>query len=96
MSEIQEQLRQALTMERYPRSAAYDPQCVVDNLMGHWLRWLEACDLAGRGFEPDATMLRADGDDLLGLTRVVARRPGSAQGHHPERVGAPQECADES
>jgi cyclopropane fatty-acyl-phospholipid synthase-like methyltransferase len=37
-----------------------------------WLRWLEACNLVGRGYEPDETMLRADGGDLLGLTRVVA------------------------
>jgi len=39
-----------------------------------WLRWLDACDLVGRGYEPDAKMLRADGGDLLGLTRLVAHR----------------------
>ncbi|TDD29528.1 methyltransferase domain-containing protein [Kribbella turkmenica] len=38
-----------------------------------WLRWLEACNLVGRGYEPDETMLRADGGRLLGLTRVVAQ-----------------------
>jgi SAM-dependent methyltransferase len=41
-----------------------------------WLRWLEACNLVGRGYGPDETMLRADGGDLLGLTRVVAQRAG--------------------
>jgi cyclopropane fatty-acyl-phospholipid synthase-like methyltransferase len=39
-----------------------------------WLRWLEACDLVGRGFEPDAEMLRADRGELLGFSRVVAHR----------------------
>jgi cyclopropane fatty-acyl-phospholipid synthase-like methyltransferase len=39
-----------------------------------WLRWLEACELVGKGYEPDETMLRADGGELLGLTRVVATR----------------------
>lgn len=39
-----------------------------------WLRWLEACDLVGRGFEPDAEMLRADRGRLLGFTRVLAHR----------------------
>lgn len=37
-----------------------------------WLRWLEACDLVGRGHEPDAELLRADVDTLLGFTRVAA------------------------
>jgi hypothetical protein len=36
-----------------------------------WLRWLEACALVRKGYE---TMLRADGGELLGLTRVVATR----------------------
>jgi len=39
-----------------------------------WLRWLEACNLVDRGYEPDETMLRADGGNLLGLARVVAHR----------------------
>ncbi|MGW0230608.1 SAM-dependent methyltransferase [Actinopolymorpha singaporensis] len=39
-----------------------------------WLRWLDACELVGRGHEPDARMLRADGGDLLGFTRVLAHR----------------------
>jgi SAM-dependent methyltransferase len=39
-----------------------------------WLRWLEACDLVGKGYEPDAKMLREDGGDLLGLVRLLARR----------------------
>ncbi|HEY0691236.1 MAG TPA: methyltransferase domain-containing protein [Kribbella sp.] len=43
-----------------------------------WLRWLEACNLVGRGFEPDETMLRADGGELLGFTRVVAHRMNGA------------------
>jgi len=37
-----------------------------------WLDWLDACDLVGRGFEPDAQMLRADQGDLLGFTRILA------------------------
>jgi SAM-dependent methyltransferase len=37
-----------------------------------WLRWLDACDLVGRGFEPDAEMLRADRGELLGFSRVLA------------------------
>ncbi len=37
-----------------------------------WLTWLEACDLVGKGFEPDAAMLRADQGRLLGFTRIVA------------------------
>jgi hypothetical protein len=36
------------------------------------LGWLDACDLVGRGYEPDAEMLRADHGDLLGFTRIVA------------------------
>lgn len=40
MSEIKEQLRQALTVERYPRSSTYDPQWLVDNLMGPHPLWL--------------------------------------------------------
>lgn len=39
-----------------------------------WLRWLDACDLVGRGFEPDAEMLRADQGRLLGFSRVLAHR----------------------
>jgi hypothetical protein len=38
-----------------------------------WLTWLEACNLVDRGFEPDETMLQADGGKLLGLTRVLAQ-----------------------
>lgn len=41
-----------------------------------WLHWLETCDLVGRGYEPDAEMLRADGGELLGFTRVLAHRAG--------------------
>jgi hypothetical protein len=36
--------------------------------------YLARPDLVGRGYEPDETMLRADGGDLLGLTRMVAHR----------------------
>lgn len=39
-----------------------------------WLGWLDACALVGRGFAPDARMLRADQGDLLGFTRIVAHR----------------------
>ncbi len=38
-----------------------------------WLRWLEACNLVGRGSAPDEAMLRADGGRLLSQTRVVAQ-----------------------
>jgi SAM-dependent methyltransferase len=47
---------------------------MVPNGCEDWLNWLEACNLVGRGFEPDETMLRADGGELLGLTRVLAHR----------------------
>jgi cyclopropane fatty-acyl-phospholipid synthase-like methyltransferase len=39
-----------------------------------WLHWLETCASVGRGYEPDEQLLRADQGDLLGLTRLVARR----------------------
>jgi SAM-dependent methyltransferase len=35
-----EQIRHALTVERFPRSAGYDPKWVVDNLMGPNVLWL--------------------------------------------------------
>lgn len=39
-----------------------------------WLRWLDICESVGRGYEPDAQLLRADRGELLGLTRVLAHR----------------------
>lgn len=44
-----------------------------------WLGWVDACDLVGRGFEPDAQMLRADQGDLLGFTRILARPTPTGQ-----------------
>jgi hypothetical protein len=38
-----------------------------------WLHWLKVCAQVGRGYEPDEQLLEADGGDLLGLTRLVAR-----------------------
>lgn len=35
-----EELRQALRLERYPRSNAYDPRWVVENLMGPNVLWM--------------------------------------------------------
>src|SRR5581483_7629909 len=35
-----ETLRRMLTLERYPRSAGYDPRWVIDNLMGPNVLWL--------------------------------------------------------
>lgn len=53
---------------------------MVEDSWRDWLTWLEACDLVGRGFEPDAAMLRADQGELLGFTRVTAtpRQPTGA------------------
>lgn len=45
---------------------------VVEDSWRDWLAWLEACDLVQRGFEPDASMLRADQGRLLGFTRITA------------------------
>src|SRR5205823_4218592 len=39
-----------------------------------WLRWHEACALAGRSHEPERAMLEADGGRSLGFSRVVATR----------------------
>ncbi|HEY7296261.1 MAG TPA: SAM-dependent methyltransferase, partial [Dehalococcoidia bacterium] len=39
-----------------------------------WLLWNRACTSAGRGYEPELRLLEADGGELLGFTRVVARR----------------------
>ncbi|WP_246186990.1 hypothetical protein [Microlunatus speluncae] len=47
---------------------------MIDEGWRDWLTWLEACDLVGKGFEPDAEMLRADQGRLLGFSRVVASR----------------------
>lgn len=47
---------------------------MVEDNWRDWLTWLEACNLVGRGFEPDETMLRADQGRLLGFTRVAASK----------------------
>ncbi len=39
-----------------------------------WLAWNRVCALAGRGSEPERALLEADGGELLGFSRVVARR----------------------
>jgi cyclopropane fatty-acyl-phospholipid synthase-like methyltransferase len=39
-----------------------------------WLRWNRACALASRGWERELQLLEADGGDLLGFSRIVARR----------------------
>ena len=39
-----------------------------------WLLWNRACALAGRGYEPELRLLETDGGNLLGFSRVVARR----------------------
>lgn len=49
----------------------------VEDSWRDWLTWLEACDLVGRGFEPDASMLRADQGKLLGFTRITTTRASS-------------------
>lgn len=50
---------------------------MVEDSWRDWLTWLEACDLVGRGFEPDASMLRADQGKLLGFTRITTTRASS-------------------
>ncbi len=40
MTEEREELRRLLALDRYPRSAAYDPQWVVENMMGPNPLWL--------------------------------------------------------
>jgi SAM-dependent methyltransferase len=47
---------------------------MVPDGWGDWLGWLEACDLVGKGYEPDAAMLRADAGELLGLVRLVGKK----------------------
>jgi cyclopropane fatty-acyl-phospholipid synthase-like methyltransferase len=39
-----------------------------------WLRWDETCERAGRGAHTETEMLRADGGQLLGFSRIVATR----------------------
>ncbi|HZQ35646.1 MAG TPA: methyltransferase domain-containing protein [Dehalococcoidia bacterium] len=39
-----------------------------------WLLWNRACALAGRGWERELHLLEADGGELLGFSRSVARR----------------------
>ncbi|HLZ69720.1 MAG TPA: methyltransferase domain-containing protein [Dehalococcoidia bacterium] len=39
-----------------------------------WLTWNRACALAGRGSARETALLEADGGELLGFSRVVARR----------------------
>jgi SAM-dependent methyltransferase len=45
----------------------------------HWLAWSDVCAAAGAGLAGaaarEATMLRADAGRLLGLVRIVGRRP---------------------
>jgi cyclopropane fatty-acyl-phospholipid synthase-like methyltransferase len=39
-----------------------------------WLHWTQVCAQAGRGYEPEAELLRADGGRTLGFVRIVAQR----------------------
>lgn len=39
-----------------------------------WLIWNRVCALAGRGGERELKLLEADGGELLGFSRIVARR----------------------
>lgn len=39
-----------------------------------WLRWNETCDRIGQGATRETEMLRVDGGELLGFSRVVATR----------------------
>ena len=79
-----EQLKQALALSQYPRSAHYDPHWVLSNLMGPnvlwlpegWRDWLEVCADAGyQSSASQAEMLRIDAGRTLGFSRIVARKP---------------------
>jgi SAM-dependent methyltransferase len=52
-----EQLQEALTVDRYPRSSAYDPQWVVDNLMGPHPLWQVEALMQVMSLEPGMRVL---------------------------------------
>jgi hypothetical protein len=54
------ELRKCLTLEQFPRAAAYDPTWVLTNLMGPNPQSIK--------------MLRADAGCAFGFTRVVAHK----------------------
>jgi SAM-dependent methyltransferase len=57
MTLTNEQLRQRLTLEAYPRSAAYDPVWVLENLMGPNVLWLAEALCAAVDLKPGMRVL---------------------------------------
>ena len=57
MPYTQEELKSHLTLEEFPRSAKYDPQWIIDNMMGPNVIWLAESLTQVMALEPGMRVL---------------------------------------